>query len=552
MRSLTILIFSALLGLCPLQAFCAQPTLEAQTEAFAKLVSRFDNLSKDPVRGKRRDLWLNLEGAFQEFQSKSKGNAAAKAALYSAKTRQELAMRSFLDDDHREAVKRYASIAKDYPKSPSAPTALYQQSFILEYHLNQHEEAMKLLRRLIKSYPKSQEAPGAKALLAEIRGDVPSGKKPGGANAIILKKISCEGKQKKAVVTLELDSAAGYEYEFVPPNSAKKTPGRIHLDIPNAFPADSIKPGVRLKDLPVTRIRTSHSGNGVRVSLDCDGIQSYAVSSPAKKPHIIQIEISHKDDIKNGISISSAKKKGSQKSPGSEQLMKQLGLTVQTIMLDPGHGGKDPGATGGGIVEKQFTLSMAKRIGGILKKEGFTVLYTRTGNDFISLQERPDLANSKSADLFISIHINANPGNSIRGLETYYLDEAQTPDAATVAARENTVSVQNISDLQVILTDLMLSSKLEESRHLAKCIHNGILKSLRSAKLAAPDNGSRSAPFYVLMGARMPAILIEFGYITNEADAGNLRSEKYLQRQAEGVVQGILQYKKELARLAPK
>lgn len=551
MRSL-IIIFFVLLGVCPSQAFSAQPTTDNQTEAADKLVSRFENLSKDPVRGKRRDLWLNLEGAFQELKSKNKGEIAAKAALYSAKTRQELAMRSFLDDDHREAVKQYASVVKDYPKSSSAPTALYQQSFILEYHLNQHEEAMKLLQRLIKNFPKSREAPGAKALLSEIRGDVPSGKKPGSGSSVILKSISWEGKQQKAVITLELDSPAGYEYEFVPPNSAKKTPGRIHLDIPNAFPADSVKPGIRIKDLAVTRIRTSHSGDGVRISLDCDGIQCYAVSSPSKKPQILQIEVSRKEDIKNGISVSSGKNKGSQKSPGSEQLMKQLGLTVQTIMLDPGHGGKDPGATGGGIVEKQFTLSMAKRIGALLKKEGFTVLYTRTGNDFISLQDRPDLANSKKADLFISIHVNANPGSTIRGLETYYLDEAQTPDAATVAARENTVSVQNISDLQVILTDLMLSSKLEESRHLAKCVHNGILKTLRSAKLAAPDNGSRSAPFYVLMGARMPAILIEFGYITNEADAGNLRSEKYLQRQAEGVVQGVLQYKKELARLAPK
>ena len=232
--------------------------------------------------------------------------------------------------------------------------------------------------------------------------------------------------------------------------------------------------------------------------------------------------------------------------------MEQLGLTVQTIMIDAGHGGNDPGARSAGIIEKTFTLAMAKRVGALLNKEGFTVLYTRTSDTYISLQTRPDMANNKKADLFISIHVNANTKPGIRGLETYYLDEAKTQDAATVAARENGVSVKNISDLQFILTDLMLSSKVKESHHLADCVHKGILKKLRGAKFAAPDNGVRSAPFYVLVGARMPAILVEFGYITNTHDAANLKNDAYLQRQAEGLVQGVLQYKAELAKAVPK
>ncbi|MCL1940188.1 MAG: N-acetylmuramoyl-L-alanine amidase [Desulfovibrionaceae bacterium] len=233
----------------------------------------------------------------------------------------------------------------------------------------------------------------------------------------------------------------------------------------------------------------------------------------------------------------------------AETVMEQLGLTVKTIMIDAGHGGHDPGAQAAGITEKSFTLAMAKRVGALLQKEGFTVLYTRTSDKYMPLQERPDTANAKKADLFISIHVNANPKSGIRGLETYYLDEAKTQDAITVAARENGVSVRNISDLQFILTDLMLSSKVKESHHLADCVHGGILKRLKSAKFAAHDNGVRSAPFYVLVGARMPAILVEFGYITNEHDVDNLKNEAYLQRQAEGLVQGIVQYKTELAKL---
>jgi N-acetylmuramoyl-L-alanine amidase len=162
------------------------------------------------------------------------------------------------------------------------------------------------------------------------------------------------------------------------------------------------------------------------------------------------------------------------------------------------------------------------------------------------------MANSKKADLFISIHVNANPKPGVRGLETYYLGEARTQNAQAVAARENGVSARNVSNLQFILTDLMLSSKVKESRHLATCVHNGILRRLRGAKLPAHDNGVRSAPFYVLMGARMPAILVEFGYITNEHDAANLKNDAFLQRQAEGLVQGIKQYRADLAKAVPK
>lgn len=252
-----------------------------------------------------------------------------------------------------------------------------------------------------------------------------------------------------------------------------------------------------------------------------------------------------------GTAETAGKKAASPKS-GSASVMEQLGLTVQTIMLDAGHGGKDPGAMAGGIVERQFVLSMAKRVGALLEKKGFTVLYTRTGNTYISLQDRPDIANGKKADLFISFHINANNNPNIRGLETYYLDEAKTQDAAVVAARENAVSVKNINDLQVILTDLMLSYKVKESRHLAQCVHRGILRKVRASGLAAHDNGVRSAPFYVLMGARMPAILVEFGYITNKGDLASLKSEAYLQRQAEGLVEGVLLYRAELAKMVPQ
>lgn len=225
-------------------------------------------------------------------------------------------------------------------------------------------------------------------------------------------------------------------------------------------------------------------------------------------------------------------------------LAQQLGLTVRTIMLDPGHGGKDPGTTANAIQESLFTLQMAKKVSAALEAQGFTVILTRTKDSYISLQDRPLMANAQKADLFISLHANANSNPAIQGLETYYLDSAKSKDAALAAARENGITVEGVSDLQFILSDLTGSSKRNESRKLANMVQKEILKKAASGKQAMVDNGVRSAPFYVLMGAKMPAILVEFGYVTNTDDATSLRSDKFLQLQAAGLADAVSAYKR--------
>lgn len=536
----------------------------AQKSPLDKLLDELHSLKQDKDRSKRRDLWLALEEKFTRLQSKSGGENAARAAYYAAEARQELGRHSFLASDRRQAASRYAEVAKRHPKSPVAPSALYQQAVLLKNFLAEPAEAAAVLERLLKRYPKSPEASGAAKLLAEAKKEAASrpdkpAEKPAAASSVTIKNILWTGKPQRALITLQLDGTARYEYEFIPPDPAKKTPGRLYVDIAGASPARSVKPGMAPKSLTVTRIRTAQSGDGTRIMFDCDGLRCFAVRTPKKAPQTIQIELSRNMDIKDGVSVDRQSAGDARSAPGgkktpakSDALMEQLGLTVRTIMIDPGHGGKDPGAMAGGIVEREFTLAMAKRLGAALRARGFNVLYTRTGNKFISLQDRPDIANHKKADLFISIHLNANTNPEVRGLETYYLDMAKTQSAAVVAARENAVSVKNISDLQVILADLMLSSKIEESHELARFVHNGILSRVRRARFAAPDNGVRSAPFYVLVGARMPAILVECGYATNKGDIGNLRSDKFLQSQAEGIADGIAAYKASLARVTAR
>ena len=554
---LMLLLGMAFLSL-PCQAVAA-PAKASAASRFDQLCKEYDSLKKDDKASQRRDLWLSLEEKFLQLQAKSKGVDAAKAAYQAACTREELASRSFLPSDRREAASQFGDMAKRYRKSTLAPEALYRQGLLLLNITGEQASAVAVLQDLRKRYPKSPEAAAAGKQLAAIQTQKqpPADKKAADESSVSIKNILWKGKPQRALITLELDGEAAYAYEFVPPDAAKKTPARIYLDVAGAFPSQAIKPGLQPKNLIVTRIRTGQAGDGTRIMFDCDGVQCFAVRTPKNAPRTIQIEVSRKVDIKDGIAVTQEDKKsdggkGEKRPRQGDALLEQLGLTVQTIMIDAGHGGKDPGAMGGGFIERQFTLDMAKRVGDLLKKKGFTVLYTRTNNAFISLQDRPDIANRKKADLFISIHINANPSPDVSGLETYYLDMAQTQSAATVAARENGVSVKNISDLQFILTDLMLSSKTEESHELARCVHKGILGKVRQAKFSPSDNGVRSAPFYVLMGARMPSILVEFGYITNKKDAQNLKSEAFLQKQAEGLVEGIIAYKLKLANSASR
>jgi len=192
-------------------------------------------------------------------------------------------------------------------------------------------------------------------------------------------------------------------------------------------------------------------------------------------------------------------------------------------------------------------LRFAKILGAELKRRGLNVLYTRTTDTFIPLETRTDLANNKGADLFVSIHCNAHGDAGTSGLETYSLNLASSQEAVRVAARENASSKKTIGDLQAILTDLMLSAKTTESKDLAQYVQK---RSMANLSGRTRDRGPHEAPFFVLIGANMPAVLVEMGYITNPAEAKRLASDAYLRALARGMVDGILSYKKKIERYA--
>jgi N-acetylmuramoyl-L-alanine amidase len=221
---------------------------------------------------------------------------------------------------------------------------------------------------------------------------------------------------------------------------------------------------------------------------------------------------------------------------------------VKHVVLDAGHGGKDPGAVGaGGIREKTVVLDIAKRVKKILEaKGGYKVSLTRSRDRYLTLDERTAYANKKEADLFVSIHANANRSRRLRGIETYFLNFTNNQESLKVAARENKISLKRMkqarSEEAVILASLQLQFHRDESLNLANFLQRSMISQLRKRYGRVTDKGVKQALFYVLVGAKMPSALVEVSYITNLDEARRLKSATYRQSIARGISDGIATY----------
>jgi N-acetylmuramoyl-L-alanine amidase len=225
-------------------------------------------------------------------------------------------------------------------------------------------------------------------------------------------------------------------------------------------------------------------------------------------------------------------------------LARQLGLAVSRIIVDPGHGGHDPGTTGpNGLLEKDLTLEISRRLVELLDgRSGLEVVMTRETDVFVPLEDRTSLGNANGADLFVSIHINSSRRAGAQGIETYYLDFANEPQAEEVAARENAATTRRFADLPVLLEQVLNTSRSQESRDLALHVQHAMASELLETPTRELYAGVRTAPFHVLVGAGMPAVLIEAGYLSNREDAANLAVPSYRQQVADAIARGIRSY----------
>jgi N-acetylmuramoyl-L-alanine amidase len=230
---------------------------------------------------------------------------------------------------------------------------------------------------------------------------------------------------------------------------------------------------------------------------------------------------------------------------GGFSLSRQLGLRASRIVIDPGHGGHDPGALTNGGSEAELVLDVALRLEELLRQQPNTeVILTRREDAFVPLEERTALANREGADLFLSIHANASRNSKMRGIETYFLNFATTADAEAVAARENVMSARTMNSLPDIVKAITLNNKRDESKDFAALVQRALVRELRTSGMK--DLGVKQAPFVVLIGAEMPSILAEIAFITNRQDQQLLKKPAYRQRIAEALLDGVLRYQQAL------
>jgi N-acetylmuramoyl-L-alanine amidase len=364
-------------------------------------------------------------------------------------------------------------------------------------------------------------------------------------------------------VVLDMTKGATFVSRELPPDPAHKKSHRMFVDLAGTRLGPGVDNEISIDTGFLRRVRTGqNTPDTARVVLDFTEQKKYHVFA-LENPYRIVIDVfAQRAQTASAGSAASKRPRMKPEAPPTKQeqreaadVLSQLGMTVQTVMIDPGHGGRDPGAvryvrSGGkrriSLLEKDVTVRMAKVLGEKLKARGYRVLYTRDTDKYVSLEDRAVTANIKGADLFISLHANANRSSKVHGFETYYLGKARNDVVLRLAAKENNVAPAKISDTQKIVMDLVHSFKIAESRDLAKVVQNNTIGNLRKHYKSVRDNGARSAPFFVLIGAKMPAILIEIGYTSNAMEAKRLKSEAYLNRVADGIVEGIEAYKQDI------
>ena len=231
-------------------------------------------------------------------------------------------------------------------------------------------------------------------------------------------------------------------------------------------------------------------------------------------------------------------------STGQNSLTRALGLKINRVVIDPGHGGQDQGTSGPkGLLEKDLVLDVAKRVGKLIEERmGAEVIYTRNDDTFIPLEGRTALANEKKADLFLSIHANSSPATHVAGIETYYLNFTDSKDALDVAARENAVSEKSVFELRDLIQKITLHDKAEESREFAGRIQSSLFALSARNFPGEKNRGVRKAPFVVLIGASMPPVLAEIGFLSNVKEEALLKKPDYRDKLAEALYRGLSRY----------
>jgi len=478
----------------------------------------------------------------------------------------------------RTLVGAYEDIARLFPRSAYSANALWQGASLAadtfwEFgHADDRATALRMYKALTIRYPtstlarqvaaqtdrlsaaqvSSEPAPVAVPAPAPVVTTAAAGPAPR-QPPVTLTAIRREVLPGALRITLELEGETEYHAEQI------DGPPSVFIDLDNARAVDALTNVTHaFPDDVVKQIRIGRQvGTRTRIVLDLAGAAphtTYALYSPFR----VVIDFARDLPVGSDARTITATRDTPPPDPsapvppavngsGGFSLSRQLGLGVARVVIDPGHGGHDPGAMNKGLSEAELVLDVAVRLEKLLlKQRGVEVVLTRRSNVFVPLEERTAIANREGADLFLSIHANASEDDRARGIETYFLNFAPNPAAEAIAARENAASARTMRQLPDIVKAIALNNKIDESRDFASLVQSSLMDRLKRANKRIKDLGVKQAPFMVLIGATMPSILAEVSFLTNRQEAALLRGGAYRQQIAEALFTGVMRYQRSL------
>ncbi len=525
----------------------------------------YNELSKNPPKQKYRKNWLRCIDKFQGVYKKNPQGSWAAAGMYmSGVLYRELYRHSKHDIDRKEALDIFERVLKRFPKSRYS-----QKAADALQEIKQAEKTANIPKK-VKRKPKDSRAPDAISELIKKSSRPKSGQSSGkgktGLPGNSVTGVRFWSNPTYTRVVVDAKSETGYTHRLLRKDpSINVAHQRLYIDLKNTRLGKKIPKFIPIHDNLLLDVRAGqYQKDLVRVVVDLKSFRDYKIFS-LKNPFRIVIDVWGADKRK----LAKAKPKPVTAKPGQVPktkpqpkkdrakfkkptkkvpkgaLARQLALGVRKIVIDPGHGGRDYGAPGylKGVHEKKVVMAIARRLARKIRAElKCEVVLTRTKDRYLTLEERTAIANTKNADLFISIHANSHRDRRAYGIETYFLNLATDEESIRVAARENATSTKNISDLQTILNDLMQNAKVNESSRLATLVQGSIHKRLKTKYSRVKNKGVKQAPFYVLLGAQMPAVLVETSFISNARECKRLVNAKYQEQLAAGIVQGIRNY----------
>lgn len=478
----------------------------------------------------------------------------------------------------RTLTRTYEDIARLFPKEATGDDALWQGAVLAAdsfWEFGQPQDrvaALRIFRALSSRYPTSpfvrQSAAHTSRLStappvrpAATAPPVPAATPPAArtgpaAPATMLTAVRRDVLPDALRVTLELEGETAYSDERI------EGPPRVVIDLDNTRAIAALTDAsLAFPDDVVRQIRVGRpQGARTRVVLDLAGAHRHSVYV-LYSPYRVVIDFERPSAATKDTKMATATKETTEakaaaprppvppvaNADGTFSLSRQLGLGVARVVIDPGHGGHDPGAQVKGLNEAELTLDIALRLEKLLvKQRGVEVVLTRRTDAYVPLEERTAVANRSGADLFLSIHANASADVRARGVETYFLNFASNATAEAVAARENAASGRTLRDLPDIVKAIALNDKVDESRDFAAFVQAAMYDRLRRADRAARNLGVKQAPFVVLIGATMPSVLTEISFLTNSQEAALLRTSKYRDQIAEALLNGMMTYQRSL------